>query len=245
MERKGMRGSWLKRLVICFLAVLALGGVWSLRGPLLWSLACPLIADGPAPPGCYLWLRTEDGIFIDGPPSCKLAAYLRGTIPAGKILLVDARPCRLAKFGIVPPFATAAKRELQAYGVPASAIEILPGHQRGLEAELPVVSRFLAANRRAEVQLLCSRFSGAAYRRTIARVLPAEQAARVSFFGVLSPYYNETNWWQSRSGVREFMFGWLQRIYGVIRAGDARGPIDWDPDAYERFLAQAVAKERS
>jgi hypothetical protein len=245
MEREALRGSWSRRLVIGVLAAFVLANAWWLRGPILWALACPLVADDRPGPGCYLWLRSDDGIHLDAPESCALAARLLGDVPSGKILLVDAQPCRLARFGILLPFAAATKRTLVTHGVPAAAIEILPGGDRGLGAELLVVSRFLAAHAQAEVQLLSPRLNGAAHRRTIARLLPPEQAARLSVRGVLNRHYNETNWWQSRSGMRDFMLGWLQRVYGGIRTGDAGCPPDWDTDAYERSLVQTAVRDQS
>lgn len=227
-----------KGLIACLLAVLAMGGAWWARAPILAGLARPLVADDPVAPGCYLWIHTEDGVFPDATPCYEIAARLAADDRGRRILLIDTQPARLAEFGVLPPFAAAARARLEARGVPVAAIEVLPGARRGLAAELPVLARFLDAHPDAHVQLLAGRFDSAADRRTIDKGLAPAQAARVRVCAIPHPAYDETNWWRSRNGVREFVLAWIKRLYGG-EGDDQQATVEWNPDAYERSLTAA------
>jgi hypothetical protein len=209
------------------LVVFALLGLVALHPFLLRMLAWPLqSADSPEPASFYCLHGRELG--ISGFQSLDRAAeWHAGT--DGTILLILPRTTRIVEIGAVPSFEQTCRRELAKRGVPSDAIQPL-----GLEVcntwdEARVLAEWLKERPQATVSLACSPFTGGHLRYVLDRVLGPDDSPRVHLISLADPAYPPARWWCSRTGVKDFMYGWLNLLYAgrddsdtpVVRASAA------------------------
>ena len=90
----------------------------------------------------------------------------------------------------------------------------------------------------SSILLLCDRFESRRVRSILDQVLPESQSERVRIVGLADRRFDETDWWQSRTGVKSFVDAMLalMHIYAV-----GLPPVEshsWDPLEYERRLGE-------
>jgi hypothetical protein len=69
-----------------------------------------------------------------------------------------------------------------------------------------------------------------------AAMAPSE-AARAPVFLLDDPQYAAAHWHQSRSGVKGFMFSWLDLIYAWRHGSDRQTPPPQSVEAYQKMLS--------
>jgi hypothetical protein len=67
-------------------------------------------------------------------------------------------------------------------------------------------------------------------------VLGSNLAGKVHWHAVPDRLYDETNWWQSKAGVRACVDGYIGLAHVLVYGEDLRGTRQWDPDQYEAML---------
>jgi hypothetical protein len=227
------------RMWRCALALVILGlVVFGCRPMLRWS-ARPLIADESAPDAQFVWLGGSDS-GVDGEDSCRQAAAWYHESAGRRILLTQPRSGRIVRVGILPSLETAARRELGQgeNAVPAEDIVLLPGDARDAWDHARLIQAWLQDHEQAKVVLYCNRFHGGLLRMVLNNVLGPADAGRVAVHGVDDPRYDETNWWKSRTGVKAWLFGWLELAYSW-KVGEGRvHPTQLSADEYQAMVAQ-------
>ncbi len=227
---------WGKRSRRLLLGLALFGCLWLLRAPLLSGMARLLIADGPPGEFDVVWVRPEcDGVF-------DVVAGLYREAPSRRIVLVEPAPIRLVQVGLVPSFEAICRREFGARGIPQNAVTVVGRGARNGWEEARAAAEWLHAAPDARVLLLCDRFRSGAERSILNAVLGPDAAARVRILALPSRNYDETDWWRSRKGVRQFMYATLSRLY-VGWAGEPKEiPERQSPEDFERMLDQLAAE---
>lgn len=206
--------------------------VWLLHAPLLRSLAGPLIvneSDGDVSHvGILQWQEIGDG------ENCfNAAAALYREKPSRRFLVVERRLDRLMEIGILEPFATVSYWALKSLGAPTQAMSILRSNGCDDWATARALRTWLVDHPQASIAVFCGSFRSAHLRYALDTVLDADQAARVHVRGLRDSRYNETNWWQSRDGIKEFGIGWLRRLHGWCVGGGHPAPPSVSAGEYE------------
>jgi hypothetical protein len=214
------------------LAVAIIGSLWLARGPILRAAAAALIMDNHEEGGDAVWLAGGDHRFETG------AALYREN-PLRTIIMVRAAPNRLVRLGILPSNERIGQAVLHRRGVPDEAIAVL---ENGA-APLSELQHWLRSHPEKRVILVCARFSSRRQSWALAKTLEPGERDRVHIFAVRDDDYDETNWWTSRTGVKEFFNAWLGQVYSWL-GWEEEPQQPWDPDEYERDLAKAIEKRR-
>jgi len=229
VRRGGWRLIWRAALVAAVLATawLAYPHVLPLAGGLL-------VVDEPCSDFSHVLLGGGDHRF-------DIAAELYRKNPSRRLVLIEPCPSRLVRNGIIPSFENICRRELNARGVPNEAVELIPGEARNAWAAARLLRQWISDHPDARLLVLCNRFASRRQRSVLDAVLGPEDAARVFIRGLPDRRYHETNWWQSRCGAREFVFGSLALAYLWCRGEGREDPQQWNPDDYERMLCRTAA----
>jgi hypothetical protein len=218
------RRRWLRWLVVGAL----LAGVVLARRPLLRLAACPLITRDSGAEARWLVPLDSEEAFDHVAGSCR-------SDPEARILLIERAPNRLQVLGVVPSWAEGRRHILLARGVPAEAVEVLPGATESDWDQARVLRGWLEEHPGAHVAVFGDRFHSRRQRIVLDRVLGPE-AGRAHVVAVSDGRYDEMNWWQVKAGL----VGWWEGITSlgyVCLAGEGDGPAPpWDPDLYERGL---------
>jgi hypothetical protein len=195
-----------------------------------------LIWEDPADDCDVVWIRPRcDGAF-------DVVAGLYRDWPSRRVVLVEPAPTRLVQAGFVPTFEAICRRELEARGVPRDSVAVVGRGARNGWDEARLAAAWFEANPTACVAFLCDRFSSGAMRSILNAVLAPEQAARVRIVALSSRRYDERDWWQSRTGVRQFMYAAIARAYvGWVGEPD-EVPEAQSPEDFERMLDRLVAE---
>lgn len=221
---------WVRRLAIALGVVACL---WFTRGPLLRGVARALIVDE--------WDREADHLLLFGGDRCfDVAARWHGEEPSRVILLVEEKPERLVRTGILPSFEETCLRELGARNVPEDSVAVIPGQAEHMREAAELLDEWLAQRPNARIQVLCDRFNSRCCRLQLDAGLGLADAARLSVHGLPDRRYDETDWWTSRRGIKEFVPAALALGYAWCGAEDRARTEPWDPNEYERELAASV-----
>jgi hypothetical protein len=198
---------------------------------LLRGLAGLLIVDEPL-------TGTTSLVFFSGDGRHARAAELYHDGRAGQVLLIQCHPGRLEALGLVPSGDEVDRRALRARGVPDSALTLVPGHARDDWQRVRALQAWLREHPGTHVHLLCERFGSRRLHFLCRRVLGAD-AARAHLLALPPRDHDETNWWQHKEGLLDFLEEALALTYAWA-AGERTAPWhDWDPDAYEAGLRPA------
>jgi uncharacterized SAM-binding protein YcdF (DUF218 family) len=201
-----------------------------------------LVVEEPPSGAAYLWLRPIDGQFRPGENPYDRAAAFYGEDNSRRILIFEPRPGRLVEIGILPSFETLTRSQLENRRVPREAVTVLGGPVRDGWDEARRLGPWLQQHSGARVVLLSSRFHSRCGHYLLKSVLGAEDATRVAVVAFPDLRYDETNWWKSRAGAKEFFSAWVGLLYAWWQ-GEARPePPVWDPDDYERELQRGVGE---
>ncbi len=226
------RRGWYRLAV--FLAVvigLAFAHAWILQG-----LGRILVVDQEADDPRYICLFEPAGHFrrVDGPYD--RAARLCRDDPSRQILLIEPeRMMRPVREGAIPSFETISRQQLGARGVDPGAIDALDTPRNAWEATRRLRT-WLRARPDGQVLATCDRFRSRYYRFLLDSVLTPEEAQRVQLVALPDHRFDETNWWKSRLGFKEFFNGAVVVLYAWCHGEDTLEPPPWDPDQYEAAL---------
>lgn len=229
--RRGWR--WFAVLLV------AAGGFWFCRQVILQTVASLLIVDQEADDYDYILVLNAEYCSA---PWIDAAAELYREDPARRIVLVESRPERAVRLGVLPSYAERSRRVLESRGVPRSAVVLIPGEAADAWAEVELLRQWLADRPTAGVAALSGRFSSRAQRLMLDRLLTPEDAARVAVCALPDANCNECNWWHNRWSAKAFLYGWLQLAYACCEDGGQPPEADWNPDEYERTLRQSAAE---
>jgi hypothetical protein len=147
--------------------------------------------------------------------------------------LVDNRSDRLNEIHAIPSFEALVEKMIRSQGRTEKSISM--AHSDGIDdwARARAIGTWLADHPNATLLVLCDRFRSAHFRRAIDLGLGATAAARVGVRGLPDERFDETNWWQTRVGIKAFGFAGLRRIHGWLAGGDHVSPLAAGADAYE------------
>jgi hypothetical protein len=190
--------------------LLVLAALAILHPLLLRMLAWPLQSvDSPAPASYYCLHGRELG--IDGfQPLDRAAEWQNAT--AGTILLILPRTTRIVEIGAAPSFEQTCRKELTKRGVPAASVQSLDAEARNTWDEGRILAKWLKQHPQATVSLACSSFAGGRLRYVLDKVLGPRDGPRVRLVCLSDPACPAA-WWRSRTGVKDFMYAWLELLY--------------------------------
>jgi hypothetical protein len=224
--RRGLwRNRWLRRLAILLVMVLVL---FLFRHPILRGLANILIVEDEAPDGAVV-------LVAGGERAPEVAAELYHAGKTRELLVTNWQPNRVERLGIRPTTGAAFRYILIKESVPENAIAELPGQPENAYELGDAIAAWLRQHPDKHLLVCCPRFTS---RRmyTILRSVLGEEMQRVHLRAVANPDYDETNWWQSKAGLKEYWQAAARLGFIWTHGRPERSRPDWDPDAYERSL---------
>jgi hypothetical protein len=209
--------------------MLLIVAVGLLYRPVLRTAAGALVVDDP-------WNGSGDVLIIDGDRCYERAAEILRRSASSRALLIERRPERVVRMGIVRSTGDVGRRELAREGIKESSIDVAPG-QAGSDWQLVrILGRWLADHHDTHVVVLCRRFSGRVLQRLVDHLLEPSIAARVHVRGLPDEFENETNWWTTRNGIKCVFGAYLRYGYTIAFGENTLDLEDWNPDEYERSL---------
>jgi hypothetical protein len=215
--------------------------MWFGIGPLLGALAAPLAVEQSPGDARYMVLRGDER-GPSGSHALDEAANFFRAAPTHQIVLIGRRPGRVVELGILPSFVAMSRRELASRGVPGSAMVVAGDTAMDEWDEARLLAAWLHDRPGVTVAFACSQFRSGKMRYVLDRVLSREDAARVRIFSLRAPDCDARSWWRSRSGVKEFMFSWLEMAYARWEGENRPVPQRLDADAYRKKLDRALAR---
>lgn len=204
------------------------------RGPALRATASFLIV-GESP-------TDRDWILpLDGDGMTNLAGHALARNPGRRAIFIVPPPNRLQRLGIVPGMDESARAEMAGFGVGSEQIEFIAAAGRGRWDEARALREWLDRRPEATVAALVDAFGSRRDRAIFARALGAERMRRVRIAPLRDRQLGPNNWHRTRMGVRAVFRGYLAWALAAIGSDEDadRGAPEWDPDAYERSLAEA------
>jgi hypothetical protein len=205
-----------RRTLVVLLVLLVLVVVHS---PILQMLAWPLqAADSSTSNTCFCLHGGELG--IDGFKALDRAAeWHRET--GGTVLLIIPRANRLVELGAAPSFEQTCRRGLAKRGVPDADVNAIHADARNTWDEARALGEWLDQHPQATVSLACSPFAGGRLRYVLNKVLYPHTGSRERLAALADTTSAATAWWRSRSGVKDFMYAWLDLAYAWCAGDDA------------------------
>jgi hypothetical protein len=222
---RSWRRRWLVRLVVIALLVAL---VVLFRQPILRGLAGQLIVDDPA-------AEKSSVLLLGGERSPELAVKAFHAGETREILVVDWRPDRPQRLGILPDSKTVLRHIFVQQGVPEEAVKALPGQASDMYQVATSVNSWLSQHPDEHLTVLCGRF-GSRYVGVVFRRVLGEQRARVHLQAVAHPEFDEDNWWRSKIGLKSFWQDSVRLAFVCTHGAPQHNETDWDPDVYERGL---------
>lgn len=219
--------------------LLALTVVVLLHSPILRMLAWPVQSfDSPATSGFFCLHGGELG--IDGFEALDRAAdWHRET--AGTVLLILPRASRIVEIDAAPSFEQTCRRKLAKRGVSEDKVEAIRANARNTWDEARALGDWLNQHPQATVSLACSPFAGGRLRYVFNRVLGRQNSSRVRLAVLPDPTSDATAWWRSRSGVKDFMYAWLDLAYTWC-AGDDEPVVQPSAAAFRMTVAAEIGE---
>jgi hypothetical protein len=209
--------------------------LWFWHGAILRGMASVLVADQGQQDAKFV-------LVVDGDRRYDAAAALYREDPSRRVVLIEPYPTRLVQVGALPSFEAISRRELHARGVPEEAVTVIPGKARTAWEETRLLRSWLKEHPDAQLLLLCDRFGSSYRRHVLDSTLPAGEAARVRILALPDRRYDETNWWKSRRGAKEWLVGLTTLVYASCRGEGRLCCEQWNPDDYENDLQRAVGR---
>lgn len=168
------------------------------------------------------------------------AAILLRQDPSRKILLIRSAPDNLVKCGALPAGEITARRLLQERGVPPCAILTADGQARSACECARLLQHWMTGHPGGRVLALCDRFDSRRMRLILDHALDGPSSERVAVHGLPDRIYDESNWWRTRRGVKQFLIAALALLYTRIQGPEDVPSEDWDPDEYECQLRRTL-----
>jgi len=167
-----------------------------------------------------------------------LAAELIQEDPERKIIHLGSKYSRLVEHRVLPPREDHFKQQLQKRGVSEEVIVFRGATLDNSWETVTELNRWLHEQEDARVAVLCDRFGSRCLRYQLDTILAPEDAARVYFSALPDRRYSEQDWWQTRRGLKQFVYAWLD--LGATWRFGAEAEADelprWKPDEYEMAI---------
>jgi uncharacterized SAM-binding protein YcdF (DUF218 family) len=205
------KGRWRRRFLS--LGVLgALVAVVFLLHPLLLPAAARWL-DVSEPP-----TAVDDVMVLGGDAKVRpfVAAALYNRELAQRVLVPTVKPSPQAAEGLVKTESEIMVEILRKRGVPAAAIEQLPGEVDSTADEAAALARYLAdkPNRRVAVVTTCYHTRRV---RLIFRKVLGAAADRLHFIGGPTEGFDASNWWRSEAGTGTYMNEFAKLPYYFVK----------------------------
>jgi hypothetical protein len=225
------------RFGLCAAVLVAVaGGLGFAHGPILRWAACALIVEREE--------LTPDAIWLGGGDRrLQTAADLYHENPRRSILITRGVRDRVIQIGVLPPLEEVARKHLMDRGVPSEAIEFFGDACRDRWETARALQRWLERNPEKRVLLLCGRFRSRQCLDILRQVLEPQEVARIDIRGLPNYRCDETNWWKSRTGVKQFINAWLGLLCTWTSGEPVEKPVPWDPETYEELVEAMIAGE--
>ena len=204
-------------IVLAVFVLLGLGHAFILR-----LLAWPLMARESPPQADFYCLHGGE-FSADGCDPFDHAADWHAEAPRRKILLLAPPDNRIVEIGAVRSFERMCRSELEKRRIPPSDVMVIRTRTRDVWGEAHAMADWLQEHPAATVVLACSPFCSGRQRYVFDKVLGPADAARVRLTSLANPGGVTEAWWRSRSGVKDFMYSWLELIYAWAEGDDAQG----------------------
>lgn len=193
------RRRWRRRL-LCLSVLGALLGLAYLLHPLLLSAAGRWldVSESPPPVDDVLVLGGESNLR----PFVAAALYNKGL--AQRVLITTVKPSPAAADGLLPAETEVIYQVLRQRGVPADAIERLPGEVNSTADEAAALGRYLADKPERTVLVVTTCYHTRRVRWIFRKQLGA-RADHLHFFGGPTDGYDTSNWWRSENGTQQYV----------------------------------------
>jgi hypothetical protein len=222
------RWRWLLRF--CLPALLAVICLYVFRAPLLQSAGGFLVINEPFPAPDYV-------LLLDGDRRFDRAAELFHAGTVAEVLVIEARPNRLERQGLVPTRVEDAQRELRARKVPPGSFHVILGQAFTDWDRARCLSGWLGQHPDANLVVLCDALGSRRLRHIFHRVLGSEKSRQVHLQPLAHPWLEGVNWWQYRDGLVAVGTAYLRLGFVWLCAEGAQDAWrEWDPEEYERAL---------
>ena len=219
------RRRWGRRLLV---AALVLACLYLCRARILRAVGGFLIVD-ESPAGSAL-------LVLGGDRCGERAIDLYQSGAATEIVLLPWHPGRLEIMGIRAPFASALRLRLRERGLPEQAVTVIPGDVHTAWEGARCLRDWLEGHPDAELTAVCPQFSGRKLRHIFDAVLGPEAAGRVRLRGLRHRWYDETEWWQNKDGLKEVFNAYLGLGHVWFNGEGTEEWREWEPDQYEKTL---------
>lgn len=224
-DKSVRRRRWPLRLGI---AILVLACLYLCRVPLLQAFCRVLIVDEPG---------DATSVLVLGGDGCgEQAIKMFQDRSVTEILLLPGRPGRLQQMGIRRSFQSVLREELRARRLPEEAVKRIPGDVGSEWDGARCLGNWLQEHPGAEVTALCDRVASRKLRRILDTVLGPEQASRVRLRALRHRWYDETNWWQSKDGIKDTFNSYLALGHVWLNGENKQEWAAWEPEDYEKSL---------
>ncbi len=225
--RRHWTKQWARRLLLIGLLVAAL---YLLRGPILRTIGGGLVVVDEKP------VAGEVVLILDADQGCEQAAAVVHAGLTDRILLLSTPPGRLERLGIRDTESESRRKALLKLGIDPEAVTLLNCTGEGPWNKARTLRDWLTANPDAQVIALCDRLNTRNWRLIFDRVMGANLAGRVHWRALPDRRFDETDWWQSKEGVRACVNAYIGLTHVLVYGEDLRGTRQWDPDQFEHNL---------
>ena len=187
--------------LVALVALVALATLLAFRASVLTAVGGILVHEDPV---------------VEAPRVLVLRERLAHLVPRGrlldhavtqgdrKVLVLQERPSRLTRLGVVQASGEVLGDELLRAGMPAGSFELIPYGHTPVAYSLETLGGWLDRHPEEEIFLLCHRLATRTCRVLADRLLTPEAAERISVTTLGLGELNEANWWKSRAGLRGF-----------------------------------------
>ena len=150
--------------------------------------------------------------------------------------MVGHRPGRLVELGVLPTWETFARNELERRGLPASVVTVAEGNAVDEWDDCRLLAAWLKTRPDAIVAVTANPLGSRRMRYMLDAAMAPAEAARPPVFLLDDPSAPRPIGIKSRSGVKGFMFAWLELIYAWRHGSDRRMPPPQSVEAYQKTL---------
>ncbi len=197
------------RRTVIVLAVLVVLGL--AHAPILRLLAWPLMARESSLQADFYCLHGAE-FSAEGFQPFDHAAAWHAEAPGRKILLLLPPDTRVVEIDAVRSFEAMCRSELDKQRIPPSDVLSIRAASRDAWGEARAMAEWLGEHPGATVVLACNPLKSGRLRYVFDKVIGPADAARVRLVLLAKPRAAAAAWWRSRSGVKDFMYAWLELI---------------------------------
>jgi hypothetical protein len=213
--------------------VLSIAIVLVFHKTLLQTIGNLLICDEPT-------AGQDHVLILGGDRRFDFVAQMYDESAVLRVLLFEDGGRNLVQFGIVAPGHEVAKEELAERSLPTESILVIP--QQDGKSDWEDFQRWMRERKVVRVQVVTNRFDSQRIRHLIDLTLSGDEAEQVRVVALPDRRYDETNWWTTRMGIKEFLSSSLDLMHlYCVGPDDPTSHVRWDPAKYEQHLRQRLA----